>query len=51
MSYYQRLAALAVGESCEFETLRKAKSAGASACRFYNGMRFQRVGLTIVRIT
>lgn len=50
MSNYQRLAGLAVGHSIEFETLVKAKSAGAAACRFYNGMRFARTGLSIVRI-
>lgn len=50
MSNHQRLAALAIGQSCEFETLAQAKSAGASASRFYNGMRFQRTGLFIVRI-
>ena len=50
MTLRQNLLALAVGESVRFDTLDRAMSASAGACKLYCGRRFTRAGLTITRI-
>ena len=50
MTYKQTLALLCIGQSHTFDTLAQAETARAAACKFYNGMRFTRAGLTLTRI-
>lgn len=49
MTHRQILATLSVGQTREFASIEDAKRTAGAIAKFYNGMRFSRVGQFITR--